>query len=99
MTDFTDLISQAKKMQEKMKKTQDALKNIDVEGVSGGNAVKVIKHKKKVKQDQEQKSQLQDNFDFVYKNSETESELSITEILVTGSSNDIKYFKRSISER
>ena len=42
MTDFTDLISQAKKMQEKMKKTQDALKKIEVEGVSGGNAVKVI---------------------------------------------------------
>ena len=42
MTDFTDLISQAKKMQEKMKETQDALKKIEVEGVSGGNTVKVI---------------------------------------------------------
>ena len=42
MPDFTDLISQAKKMQEKMKETQEALKNIEVEGVSGGNAVKVI---------------------------------------------------------
>ena len=42
MTDFTDLISQAKKMQEKMKETQEALKKIEVEGVSGGNAVKVI---------------------------------------------------------
>ena len=42
MTDFTDLISQAKKMQEKMKKTQEVLKKIEVEGVSGGNAVKVI---------------------------------------------------------
>ena len=42
MTDFTDLISQAKKMQEKMKETQDALKKIEVEGVSGGDAVKVI---------------------------------------------------------
>ena len=28
MTDFTDLISQAKKMQEKMKETQEALKKI-----------------------------------------------------------------------
>ena len=36
-----DLISQAKKMQEKMKETQEALKKIEVEGVSGGNAVKV----------------------------------------------------------
>ena len=42
MTDFTDLISQAKKMQEKMKETQEALKKIEVEGVSGGNAVKII---------------------------------------------------------
>ena len=42
MSDFTDLISQAKKMQEKMKETQEALKKIEVEGISGGNAVKVI---------------------------------------------------------
>ena len=42
MPDFTDLISQAKKMQEKMKETQDVLKKIEVEGMSGGNAVKVI---------------------------------------------------------
>ena len=42
MTDFTDLISQAKKMQEKMKETQEALKKIEVEGISGGNTVKVI---------------------------------------------------------
>ena len=41
MTDFTDLITQAKKMQEKMKETQEALKKIEVEGVSGGNAVKI----------------------------------------------------------
>ena len=42
MTDFSDLVTQAKKMQEKMKETQEALKKIEVEGVSGGNAVKVI---------------------------------------------------------
>ena len=42
MTDFTNLISQAKKMQEKMKETQEALKKIEVEGVSGGNVVRVI---------------------------------------------------------
>ena len=42
MTDFSDLISQAKKMQERMKETQEALKKIEVEGISGGNAVKVI---------------------------------------------------------
>ena len=42
MPDFTDLISQAKKMQEKIKATQEALKKIEVEGTAGGNAVKVI---------------------------------------------------------
>jgi len=41
MKDFTDLMSQAKKMQEKMKDTQEALKKIEVEGVSGGNTVKI----------------------------------------------------------
>ena len=42
MTDFSNLISQAKKMQEKMKETQDVLKKIEVEGVSGGNSIKVV---------------------------------------------------------
>ena len=42
MADFSDLVSQAKKMQEKMKETQEALKKIEVEGISGGNTVKVI---------------------------------------------------------
>ena len=42
MSDFTDLITQAKKMQEKMKETQEALKKIEVEGISGGNVIRVI---------------------------------------------------------
>ena len=42
MADFTDLITQAKKMQEKMKETQEALKKIEVEGISGGNAIRII---------------------------------------------------------
>ena len=42
MPDFTDLISQAKKMQEKMKETQENLKKIEVEGASGGNTVKAV---------------------------------------------------------
>ena len=41
MADFMDLITQAKKMQEKMKETQEALKKIEVEGISGGNSVRV----------------------------------------------------------
>lgn len=42
MADFTDLITQAKKMQEKIQQTQEALKKIEVEGISGGNAIRVI---------------------------------------------------------
>ena len=42
MTDINDLIVQAKKMQEKMKETQEILQKIEVEGMSGGNTVKII---------------------------------------------------------
>ena len=42
MADFTDLITQAKKMQEQMQKTQETLKKIEVERISGGNAIRVI---------------------------------------------------------
>ena len=42
MTDFTELISRAKKMQEKMKETQEVLKKIEVVGISGGNSVKIL---------------------------------------------------------
>tara|TARA_B100001029_G_C15048251_1_gene448720 strand:- start:574 stop:894 length:321 start_codon:yes stop_codon:yes gene_type:complete len=41
MNNFTDMLSKAKKMQEKMQEVQKNLKNIEVEGVSGGNTVKV----------------------------------------------------------
>tara|TARA_B100000900_G_C20237484_1_gene576484 strand:+ start:23 stop:343 length:321 start_codon:yes stop_codon:yes gene_type:complete len=42
MTDFNDMLQKAKQMQQKMKEAQDQIKNIQVEGVSGGNLVKVI---------------------------------------------------------
>ena len=42
MTDFSDMLSKAKAMQEKMKEAQEQIKRIEVEGVSGGNLVKVI---------------------------------------------------------
>ena len=41
MSNFNDMLSQAKKMQEKMSEVQENLKNIEVEGVSGGSLVKV----------------------------------------------------------
>ena len=42
MTNFSEMLSKAKAMQEKMKEAQDQIKKIEVEGVSGGNLVKVI---------------------------------------------------------
>ena len=42
MTNFTDMLSKAKAMQDKMKEAQEQIKKIEVEGVSGGNLVKVI---------------------------------------------------------
>ena len=41
MTNFSDMLSKAKAMQEKMKEVQDQIKKIEVEGMSGGNLVKV----------------------------------------------------------
>ena len=41
MTDFSDMLNKAKAMQEKMKEAQNQIKNIEVEGMSGGNLVKV----------------------------------------------------------
>ena len=42
MPNFNDMLSKAKEMQEKMKEAQDIIKNIEVEGSSGGNLVKII---------------------------------------------------------
>ena len=41
MTDFSDMLNKAKEMQKKMKEAQDLIKNIVVEGQSGGDLVKV----------------------------------------------------------
>ena len=42
MTDFSDMLSKAKAMQDKMQEVQKKIKEIEVEGVSGGDLVKVI---------------------------------------------------------
>ena len=42
MTNFSDMLSKAKAMQDKMKEAQDKIKNIEVEGLAGGNLVKVV---------------------------------------------------------
>ena len=42
MTNFSEMLSKAKVMQDKMREAQEQIKKIEVEGVSGGNLVKVI---------------------------------------------------------
>ena len=42
MTDFNKILEKAKELETKMKESQEKIKNIKVEGVSGTNSVKVV---------------------------------------------------------
>ena len=42
MTDFSKILDKAKELEAQMKKSQEKIKNIEVEGISGSNSVKVI---------------------------------------------------------
>tara|TARA_Y100000591_G_C21783507_1_gene672452 strand:+ start:479 stop:796 length:318 start_codon:yes stop_codon:yes gene_type:complete len=42
MTDFNKILDKAKELEAKMKKSQDNIKKIRAEGISGSNSVKVI---------------------------------------------------------
>ena len=42
MTDFSKILDKAKELEVKMKESQENIKKIRVEGISGGNSVKVI---------------------------------------------------------
>ena len=42
MTDFSKILEKAKELETKMKESQENIKKIRVEGVSGSNSVKVI---------------------------------------------------------
>ena len=41
MTDFSKIINKAKELEVKMKESQEKIKNIEVQGISGANSVKV----------------------------------------------------------
>ena len=41
MTDFSKILNKAKELEAKMKESQEKIKNIEVEGTSGTNSVKV----------------------------------------------------------
>ena len=42
MTDFSKILDKAKELEAKMKESQEKIKNIQVEGSSGSNSVKVV---------------------------------------------------------
>ena len=42
MNDFSKILDKAKELEAQMKKSQEKIKNIEVEGISGANSVKVI---------------------------------------------------------
>jgi hypothetical protein len=42
MTDFTKILDKAKELEAKMKESQEKIKEIKVEGISGSNSVKII---------------------------------------------------------
>ena len=41
MTDFSKILDKAKELENKMKESQEKIKSIEVEGISGSNSVKV----------------------------------------------------------
>ena len=41
MTDFTKILDKAKELESKMKESQEKIKNIQAEGTSGSNSIKV----------------------------------------------------------
>ncbi len=42
MTDFNKILDKARELESKMKESQKKLKNINAEGVSGSNSVKIV---------------------------------------------------------
>ena len=88
MTNFNDMLHKAKEMQEKMRKVQDEIKNIEVEGVSGGNLVKVI-----LKGDYELKS--------IYVSSEAKKENQeiVNDLIIAAYNNAKENLKKKSSEQ
>ena len=87
MSDFTDMLTKAKKMQEKMTEVQKNMKNIEVEGISGGNLVKVV-----IKGDYEMKSI------FIDKNAKKEKDEIINDLIVAAYNDAKDKLKKKTSE-
>ena len=88
MNDFTDMLSKAKVMQEKMKELQDKIKKIEVEGEAGGNLVKVI-----LTGDYELKSIT------ISENAKKESQEIINDLIIAAYNNAKENLKKKSSEQ
>ena len=81
------MLQKAKEMQEKMKNAQDQIKNIEVEGISGGNLVKVI-----LKGDYELKSII------ISENAKKEKQEIINDLIIAAYNNAKQNLKKKSSE-
>ena len=88
MNDFSDMLAKAKKVQEKMKEVQESLKKIEVEGVSGGNLVKVT-----LSGDYELKSII------ISENAKKESQEIINDLIIAAYNNAKENLKKKSSEQ
>ena len=87
MTNFNEMLEKAKLMQQKMREAQDEIKNIQVEGVSGGNLVKVI-----LSGDYELKSIS------ISENAKKESQEIINDLIIAAYNNAKENLKKKTSE-
>ena len=87
MTDFTKILDKAKELEIKMKESQEKIKNIRVEGVSGSSSVKVIldgegeMQKIEISEDilKEEKSIVEDLIVAAHNNAKTQLKAKTTE--------------------
>ena len=87
MPNFNDMLQKAKEMQQKMKDAQDQIKNNVVEGVSGGNLVRVT-----LTGDYELKSIV------ISENAKEESQEIINDLIIAAYNNAKENLKKKSSE-
>ena len=87
MPNFNDMLQKAKEMQQKMRDAQDQIKNIVVEGASGGNLVRVT-----LTGDYELKSIV------ISENAKEESQEIINDLIIAAYNNAKENLKKKSSE-
>ena len=87
MNNFSDMLSKAKVIQEKMKEVQEVIKKIEVEGVAAGELVKVV-----LRGDYEMKSI------FIHQDAKKEKEEVINDLIVAAHNDAKDKLKKKTSE-